>query len=98
MHFDVPALFASNEFRQSTVVRASGAYEESKQIELVSVLIDLTYYKEPQLVSAALGLLVRQFEQRKVLDWVGHFLYLAFDEPESGGRPSTSRTTGSARA
>ena len=39
-----------------------------KNLDLVSILIDLTYYKSPALVSAALGLLVRQFEQRKVLD------------------------------
>ena len=39
-----------------------------RNIDLVSILIDLTYYKSPPLVSAALGLLVRQFEQRKVLE------------------------------
>lgn len=35
---------------------------------LVPVLLDLTYYEDSQLVSAALGLLVRQHEQRKVLE------------------------------
>jgi len=34
---------------------------------LVGVLMDLTFYEHPQLVSAALGLLVRQFEQRQKL-------------------------------
>ena len=41
---------------------------QGKDRDLTAILIDLTYYKSPQLVSAALGLLVRQFEQRKVLE------------------------------
>lgn len=39
-----------------------------RNADLVGILIDLTYYKSPELVSAALGLLVRNFEQRKVLE------------------------------
>ena len=34
---------------------------------LVSVLMDLTFYEHPALVSSSLALLVRQFEQRRVL-------------------------------
>ena len=41
---------------------------QGKDKDLTAILIDLTYYKSPQLVTAALGLLVRQFEQRKVLE------------------------------
>ena len=37
-------------------------------VDLVAILLDLTYYDCPELVSAALGLLVRQYEQRKVLE------------------------------
>ena len=36
------------------------------QRDLVPILLDLTYYEDAALVSAALGLLVRHFEQRKV--------------------------------
>ena len=36
--------------------------------DLVSILLDLTHYEDASLVSAALGLLVRQYEQRKVLE------------------------------
>jgi len=35
--------------------------------ELISILMDLTFYESTPLVSAALVLLVRQFEQRRVL-------------------------------
>ena len=45
-----------------------GSSGMGRSADLVSILIDLTYYKSPELVSAALGLLVRQFEQRKVLE------------------------------
>ena len=49
------------------VVRVMPTDSESEAVaagkDLVPVLLDLTYYKEPELVSAALGLLVRQFEQ-----------------------------------
>lgn len=37
------------------------------QSSLVHVLRDLTFYEHPELVTAALGLLVRHFEQRSVL-------------------------------
>ena len=48
-------------------------------IGLVPVLLDLTYYGDQELVSAALGLLVRQFEQRKVLEQAGRKVHTAFD-------------------
>ena len=35
--------------------------------DIVPILLDLTYYQSPSLVSAAFRLLVRNFEQRKVL-------------------------------
>jgi hypothetical protein len=34
---------------------------------VVRVLLDLTFYEHPELVTAAMGLLVRHFEQRSVL-------------------------------
>ena len=60
-------------------------------VDVVQVLLDLTFYDHPELVTAAMGLLVRHFEQRSVLvrlarearllvkdNMVG--MYRAFDE------------------
>ena len=41
--------------------------EEKGQALLVAILLDLTYYDYPELTSCAVELLVREFEQRKVL-------------------------------
>ena len=79
----------------SMKIAPASSYDEELEAEvssdLVPVLLDLLFYDEPRLVSAALGLLVRQFEQRKVLELAARKvqllqaplmcrMYAAFDE------------------
>lgn len=55
----------SSDSKPSGLRKSSQVVPEPAQAQgsdLVSILLDLTYYDDPELVSAALGLLVRQFE------------------------------------
>ena len=63
--------------RRTAVIPIAGSTEVAQAAaDLVPVLLDLTFYEDDGLVSAALGLLVRQHEQRKVLEQQGRKVQL----------------------
>ena len=57
-----------------------GLSHEPVKYDLVTILLDLTYYNHKELASSAVGLMVRHFEQRKLLDERGRQVQLLVKE------------------
>ena len=66
--------------KAGALLLAGKSQQENVKYDLVTILLDLTYYTHKELASSAVGLMVRHFEQRKLLDERGRQVQLLVKE------------------